>query len=46
MFELMKTIQQGHHADIESLMLDCSLPGYPDVNLLPEYVKVLLLYDM
>lgn len=40
LFNRMKTIQQGQTSDIESLMLDCSLPGYPSVNLLPEIVSI------
>ena len=36
----MKTIQQGKSSDIDSMMLDCSLPGYPSVNLLPEIVSI------
>lgn len=38
LFDQMTKVRRNEVHSIKSLCLDCSLPGYPSVNLLPEYV--------
>lgn len=40
LLDVMRRVKSGEAEDISQLMIDCSLPSSPDINLVPEFVTL------